>query len=260
MEIRLDGRKALITGGSKGLGLAMATTFAKSGADVALLARTESEVSDAAEALAAATGRLCRGYACDVANASEIDRTFALVRTDFGEIDILVNNAGVANGGAFESITDEEWQYDFDLKLMAAVRLSRLVLPSMKANRWGRILNLLNTYAKTPEAGTAPTSVTRAAGMALTKVLASEGAPHHVLVNALNIGRIESDQIRRQHERSGSNLSLEAFIEKAGEGLPMGRYGYAEECASLACLLCSDAGGYVSGTAINVDGNLCAAV
>ena len=124
MEIRLDGRKALITGGSKGLGLAMATTFAESGADVALLARTESEVSDAAEALAAATGRFCRGYACDVANASEIDRTFALVRADFGEIDILVNNAGVAKGGAFESITDEEWQYDFDLKLMAAVRLS----------------------------------------------------------------------------------------------------------------------------------------
>ena len=79
-------------------------------------------------------------------------------------------------------------------------------------------------------------------------------------VNALNIGRIESDQIRRQYQRSDSNLSLEAFIKKAGEGLPMGRYGYAEECASLACLLCSDAGGYVSGTAINVDGNLCAAV
>ena len=131
MEIRLDGRKALITGGSKGLGLAMATTFAESGADVALLARTASEVTDAAEALAAATGRLCRGYACDVANPSEIDRTFACVRADFGEIDILVNNAGVAKGGAFESITDEEWQYDFDLKLIAAVRLSRLVLPSM---------------------------------------------------------------------------------------------------------------------------------
>ena len=149
------------------------------------------------------------------ANASEIDRTFASCAPILARL-ISWSTMPALRRGAFESITDEEWQYDFDLKLMAAVRLSRLVLPSMKANRWGRILNLLNTYAKTPEAGTAPTSVTRAAGMALTKVLASEGAPHNVLVNALNIGRIESDQIRRQHERSGSNLSLEAFIEKAG--------------------------------------------
>jgi len=260
MDIRLDGRKALITGGSKGLGLAMAQIFAESGADVVLVARTQDEVLAAAAAIAGTTGRLCKGYACDVADAAMITATFAEIQSDFGDIDILVNNAGVAKGGAFESLTDADWQYDFDLKLMAAVRLSRLVLPAMKRNRWGRILNLLNTYAKTPEAGTAPTSVTRAAGMALTKVLASEGAAHNVLVNALNIGRIESDQIRRQHAHSGSNLSLEAFIQKAGEKLPMGRYGYAEECASIACLLCSDAGGYITGTAINVDGNLCPAV
>ena len=139
---------------------------------------------------------------------------------------------------------------------MAAVRLSRLALPSMKERRWGRIINMLNTLAKTPAKGSAPTSVTRAAGMALTKVLAGEGAAFNVLVNALNIGRIESDQIIRAHQASGSNVSLAEFITAAGQSLPMGRLGYADECASLACLLCSDAGGYISGTAINVDGNL----
>jgi NAD(P)-dependent dehydrogenase (short-subunit alcohol dehydrogenase family) len=115
---------------------------------------------------------------------------------------------------------------------------------------------MLNTLAKTPAKGSAPTSVTRAAGMALTKVLAGEGAAFNVLVNALNIGRIESDQIIRAHQASGSNVSLAEFITAAGQSLPMGRLGYADECASLACLLCSDAGGYISGTAINVDGNL----
>ena len=238
MEIRMDGRVALITGGSKGLGYAMGLKFAESGAQIALAARTDAEVTDAALRIAQASGQKAIGYVCDVADAEAIKRLHQAVITDFERIDILVNNAGFAKAGAFESITDDEWQYDLDLKLMAAVRLSRLVLPSMKANR------------------SAPTSITRAAGMALTKVLAGEGAAHNVLVNALNIGRIESDQMVRAHKGSGSNDSLEAFIEAAGKSLPMGRLGYADECASLACLLCSDAGGYISGTAINVDGNL----
>ena len=256
MEIRMDGRVALITGGSKGLGYAMGLKFAESGAQIALAARTDAEVTDAALRIAQASGQKAIGYVCDVADAEAIKRLHQAVITDFERIDILVNNAGFAKAGAFESITDDEWQYDLDLKLMAAVRLSRLVLPSMKANRWGRIINMLNTLAKTPTKGSAPTSITRAAGMALTKVLAGEGASHNVLVNALNIGRIESDQMVRAHKASGSNDSLKTFIKAAGKSLPMGRLGYADECASLACLLCSDAGGYVSGTAINVDGNL----
>ena len=249
LEIRMDHRVALITGGSKGLGYAMGQKFAESGAEVALAARTADEVVRAAEQIQQATGQIVRGYTCDVSDASSISQLHHQVLEDFGRIDILINNAGFAKAGAFENISDEEWQYDLDLKLMAAVRLSRLVLPQMKENRWGRIINMLNTLAKTP-------SVTRAAGMALTKVLAGEGAEYNVLVNALNIGRIESDQIERAHRASGANEDLQDFIKKAGRTLPMGRLGYADECASLACLLCSDAGGYISGTAINVDGNL----
>ena len=246
MELRMDGRVALVTGGSKGLGYAMAHKFASCGAAVSLLARTEEEVVRAAETIAEETGAKTLGLACDVSTIE-----------NFGKIDILVNNAGFAKAGRFETITDEEWQHDFDLKLMAAVRMSRLVLPGMKERRWGRIINMLNTLAKTPSRGSAPTSVTRAAGMALTKVLAGEGADYNVLVNGFNIGLIKSDQIRRGYEASGKNVTFEEFLEEQGKkSVPLGRFGEAEECANLAALLCSDDCGFVSGTAINIDGNM----
>ncbi len=260
VEVRMDGRVALITGGSKGLGYAMGLKFAESGAEVALLSRDKGEVESAAIKMSKITGMGCAGFQCDVSKASEIESTFTHVIDKFGKVDILINNAGHAKAGPILSITDEEWQYDFDLKLMAAVRMSRLVFPGMQERKWGRILNMLNTLAKTPVAGSAPTSVTRAAGMALTKVLAGEGAPHNILVNGFNIGRIKSDQIQRAYDHSNTTMSYDEYVARAGENIPLGRYGEAEECANLACLLCSDAGGYVTGTSINVDGNLCAAL
>jgi len=260
MQISMTGRVALITGGSKGLGYAMGLKFAECGAEVALVSRNKEEVERAAGEISTQTSQKCLGYAGDVSKAEDIESIFNRVTGDFDRIDVLVNNAGFAQAGEFTSITDEQWQYDIDLKLMAAVRMSRLVFPGMIERKWGRIINMLNTFAKSPTARSAPTSVTRAAGMALTKVLASEGAAHNVLVNGLNIGRIFSDQVVRAHENSGTELSLEEFTAAAGKGLPMGRIGETDECSSLACLLCSDAGGYISGTSINVDGNLCPVV
>ncbi|MEX0942045.1 MAG: SDR family oxidoreductase [Pseudomonadales bacterium] len=256
MEVRLDNRVALVTGGSQGIGFAMGKKFAESGADVALLARRGDVLAEAVEAISAVTSTRVKGYVCDVSRSDEIEQVFAQVVNDLGQVDILINNAGHAKAGAIESITDDEWQYDIDLKLMAAVRLSRLAFPGMKERKWGRIINMLNTMAKTPSAKSAPTSVTRAAGMALTKVLAGEGAPYNILVNGFNIGRIKSDQIRRAYEASGSNLDYQGFVAEAGKSIPLGRFGEAEECANLACLLCSDDCGYVTGTSINVDGGL----
>ena len=126
----------------------------------------------------------------------------------------------------------------------------------MESQGWGRIINLLNVYAKTPDAGTAPTSVTRAAGMALTKVLAGEGAPHNILVNAMLIGFIKSDQIKRRFDGSGTEQSYAEFVAAAGARLPMGRMGEAEEAANLALFLASPAASYVTGCAINMDGGL----
>ena len=126
----------------------------------------------------------------------------------------------------------------------------------MKERGWGRIVNILNTAAKAPPPRSAPTSVSRAAGMALTKVLSGEGAPHNVLVNALMIGSIKSDQIRRGYEASGSELSFEEYVARAGARLPMGRVGEAEECASVALFLVSEAASYLTGCAINMDGGV----
>ena len=256
MECRLDGKTALITGGSLGLGYAMAEAFAKAGAEVAIVARREEILTQSRDKIRALTQNRIEAYVCDVSVAKEISLLFERVMADFGKVDVLVNNAGFANHGALESLTDEDWQHDIDLKLMSAVRLSRLVFPGMKDRRWGRIINMLNTAAKSPVAKSAPTSVTRAAGMAFTKVLASEGAPYNILVNGLNIGRIKSDQIQRAYEASGSNLDFDAFVAEAGKSIPMGRFGEARECANLALFLCSDEGGYITGTSINVDGGL----
>jgi 3-oxoacyl-[acyl-carrier protein] reductase len=254
MEVRLDGRAAIITGASKGLGLAMAKEFAASGANVAILARNKDTLAEA-QAIASdgATGKVAT-VPCDVSKADDIAKTFEAVVRTFGKVDILVNNAGISRAMPSEQITDELWQDDLDLKLFAAIRLSRLVWPGMKERKWGRIINVLNTGAKAPRANGAPTAVSRAAGMALMKVLAGEGAPHGILVNGMLVGLIDSDQHRRRHQREGSNASYEEFATKLGAGVPLGRIGKAEEFAAMACFLCSDQAGFTTGTAINMDG------
>ncbi|MEJ2089467.1 MAG: SDR family oxidoreductase [Gammaproteobacteria bacterium] len=259
MNTDLSGRTALVTGGSLGLGLAMATAFYGAGARVALLARRAEALDAAAEQISAGPGletSEVRSYVCDVTDASAISDTLAQVTSDLGGVDVLVNNAGRSAAKPFVDITDEEWQDDIDLKLFAAIRLARLVWRHMEDQRWGRIINLLNVYAKAPDARTAPTSVTRAAGMALTKVLAAEGAPHNILVNAMLIGFIKSDQIRRRFEAADTEQTFDEFVQAAGARLPMGRMGEAEEVANLALFLASEAGSYVTGCAINMDGGV----
>ena len=256
MDLDLAGKTALITGASLGLGRAMAEAFHGAGANVALLARREDILTQAAAEIGAATGGRVGAYPCDVTDPNAIEAAVTQATSELGDIDILVNNAGQSQTGRFEDLTDEVWQYDLDLKLFAAIRLSRLVFPGMKARRWGRIVNILNTAAKAPPPGSAPTSVSRAAGMALTKVLAGEGAPHNVLVNALMIGSIKSDQIRRAYDRSDKSVGFDEFMANAGKSLPMGRMGEAEECANVALFLVSGGASYLTGCAINMDGGV----
>lgn len=253
MQIAMKDRVAVITGGSKGLGLAMARRFAESGAKVAILARGAPDLKAAREELAK-DGLAVRDYACDVSKASDIAKAHDKITADLGGIDILVNNAGTARTVAFENITDEAWQDDLDLKLFAAIRFSRLVWPGMKARKWGRIINVLNTFAKAPAASSAPTSVSRAAGMALTKVMANEGGEHNILVNAMLVGLIMSDQWVQRHAKQAPDMDFEVFVQGLAKGTPLGRIGTSEEFANLACFLASDQGSYITGTAINVDG------
>ena len=260
MDTSLENKTAVITGGSLGLGKAMASAFYQEGARVAILARRQGPLDEAVEQISALQdgrpGGEIAAFACDVSDADNVTATHTAVVERFGGVDILVNNAGQASTKPFAKITDEDWQKDIDLKLMAAVRMTRLVWPHMESQSWGRVINLLNVFAKAPDARTAPTSVTRAAGMALTKVLAAEGAPLNILVNAMLIGFIKSDQIVRQHQAADSSESLDAFMAKAGQRLPMGRMGEAEECANLGLFLASEASSYITGCAINMDGGL----
>ena len=255
MEIRLDGRSAIVTGGSKGLGLAIAQEYAASGADVAILARDQASLNDAKAAIQAMGGKgKVLAISCDVSKAEPIKAAYDQVMSEFGKVDIFVNNAGQSTRGPSEKLTDEQWQADFDLKLFAQVRFCRLVFPQMKQRKWGRIISVLNIGAKAPGPDSAPTSISRAAQLAFTKVLSQEGAPYNVLANSLHVGVIVSDQIVRRHAREGANVSLEDFIAQAGKAVPMGRMGKAEEFANVATFLASEQAGYVTGCAINVDG------
>jgi len=238
----------------------MALKFAKAGAKVAITARRADVLDEARAEIAGQTKAHVAAFPCDVSQADQVEGMFASMIGEFGQLDILVNNAGQSQTGTFEEITDAVWQADLDLKLFAVIRLTRLAFPGMKARRWGRVLNVLNTGAKAPRAGGAPTAVSRAAGMAMTKVLAGEGAPYNVLVNALCAGSLVTDQILRRHQDQASDVSLEDYIAEQGKAIPLGRMGDAEEYANMACFLASDAGSYVTGTAINVDGGRCPVV
>ena len=252
IEMRMTGRNALVTGGSKGIGLAIATNFAMAGANVAIVGRRADALEDAKAIIAKAAKTKIVTISADVSKADDCARIIAEAQKGLGQIDVLVNNAGTSQRGDFETVTDATWQADLDLKLFGAIRLARGTFPGMKAREWGRIINILNTGAKAPKASSAPTSVTRAAGMALTKVLANEGAPYNVLVNALLVGLIESEQ---HEKRAGGNAQKVAELyDQMGRGVPMGRVGKAEEFANMALFLASDAGSYITGTAINIDG------
>lgn len=258
MECTTEGRVALITGSSRGLGRAMALRLAGSGASVCIVGRRADVLEETRTEVAAAGNGKVAACAADIGTVDGVASAVETAERELGPVDILINNAGTSRRMPFLDITDALWSEDLELKLFGAIRATRLVFAGMMERRWGRIINVLNTGAKAPPAGGAPTAVSRAAGMALTKVLAGEGAPHNVLVNAMLVGRIESDQWLNRWKDGGSNGTYEEYLAGMASdlGLPMGRLGTAEEFANLACFLCSEQGSYVNGCAINVDGGM----
>ncbi len=254
MNVTMKDRVAIVTGGSKGIGFAVATRFAASGADVAIVARTEGPLKEAVAAIRKSAQTRVIGVQADVGKAADVHRTYDEVMKAFDKVDIVVNNAGTSRAMPFDKVTDEILHDDLELKLFAAVRLIRLVAPQMKARGWGRIINVLNIGAKAPAAASTPTSVSRAAGMALTKAMANEGGAHNILVNAMLVGLIVSDQWVQRHAKTAPDTDFDAYTKNLAKSVPLGRMGTAEEFANMACLLASEQGSYITGTAINVDG------
>jgi 3-oxoacyl-[acyl-carrier protein] reductase len=256
MQIDIGGRTALVTGGSRGIGRAIAERLGRSGADVIIVARRADIIDDTiAELKGVVAGRIA-GYPCDVSDPAEIERVFRTISENTAGVDILVNNAGSSLRSPFLGMERSALNADLDLKLHAAVRFAQLVIPHMQRQRWGRIINIVSVNAKAPAAGSAPTTLSRAAGIALTKAMANEFAKDNILVNALCMGLIKSDQWVREHRRLHPDLSFEDYLHlKAKQNnIPLGRVGEAEEVANVACFLASDAGSYITGAAINVDG------
>ncbi len=252
MEISLSRRAAIVTGGSKGIGFAVAARFAASGADVAIVARAAEPLKEAVAAIRKLTQTRVIGVQADVSKAADVQRAYDEVMEAFDKVDIVVNNAGTSRAMPFDKLTDEILYDDLELKLFAAVRLIRLVAPQMKERRWGRIINVLNIGAKAPRPNSMPTSISRGAGMAMTKALSHEFAPHNVLVNALLVGIIRADQHVQRAKQT--NVTIEDYYKAHDREIPIGRVGEAEEFANLACFLVSEQGSYITGTAINVDG------
>ncbi len=254
MDLELAGKVVLITGGTDGLGLALATQLAAEGAAVALCGRDEERLATAEQVVRSA-GSDVLAQRADVSRVGDLEAFVDAAVARWGRIDGVVHNAGRASSGAIETIDDAIWESDFQLKLMAAVRLTRLALPQLRASR-GAILFTLALSAKAPGASSEPSSVTRAAGMALMKALSKELAPDGIRVNAVLIGFIESGQWVRM--AGGSEAELRAFYDRFAEdaGIPLGRFGRATEFADLGSFLLSSRASYLTGTAINLDGGL----
>ena len=263
MDLGLEGKVALVTGGSEGIGKAAAKVLAAEGVRVAICARRWDVLEEAAEEIRRATGGEVLAIQADVTRPDQIQRLFGEIINTYGRIDILVNNAGTAAAGYFEDVADEGWQSDLDQKLFAAIRCSRMAIPQMKAQGGGRIINVTAVGGKTPGRHSVPTSVSRAAGIALTKALSRDYAKDNILVNTVCIGLIKAGQHERRWElqrEKDPGLTLDQWYTVMGETVPMGRVGEGEEAGNVIAFLASDRASYVTGVAINIDGGESAVV
>jgi NAD(P)-dependent dehydrogenase (short-subunit alcohol dehydrogenase family) len=251
VDLRLAGSVVIVTGGTDGLGAALADQLVAEGARVAVCGRDAARLQATESRLRAAGGEAL-AVAADVTRLEDLERLVSTTVAAWGRVDGLVNNAGQSSAGRIEAVPDAEWIADLELKVMAAVRLVRLTVPHLRAAGGGSVVNVLNIGSKAPGAGSLPTSASRAAGLALTKSLSKELGPDQIRVNAVLIGLMESGQWRRRTEASGEDLP--ALYAEMGKTIPIGRVGRGDEFADLVSYLLSPRSSFVSGTAINLDG------
>jgi NAD(P)-dependent dehydrogenase (short-subunit alcohol dehydrogenase family) len=263
MDLGLSGKVALVTGGSEGIGKAAARSLAAEGAKVTICARRPDVLDAAAAEIREATGGEVLAVPTDVTRPDLLKSLFGKVISTYGRIDILVNNAGTAAGGYFGDVDDEAWRADLDLKLFAAIRCSRMAIPHMRAQGGGRIINVTNLGGKAPGPSSVPTSVSRAAGIALTKALSKDYAKDNILVNTVCIGFIKSGQNARRWEglrAENPDLTLDQYYAERGKSVPLGRPGESAEAGDTICFLASERASYITGVAVNIDGGTSAVV
>jgi hypothetical protein len=256
LDLQLSGRRAVVTGGSKGLGAAIARELLTEGAQVAICARNREELETAAQDLRAAGGKVV-AHVADVTRSEEVERFFAESVAELGGLDILVNNAGRAHPGTFATLTDQDFQEDLEVKLFSQIRCSRAALPHMQRAGGGAIININAIYGRQPDPNFFATTVDRAACLAFTKALAMEVAKHRILVNSVNIGFVRTPQWDNIHQRRAPQLSREEFLtQTASAEVPLGRFGEPEEVSGLVAFLASQRASYITGASIDISGGM----
>jgi 3-oxoacyl-[acyl-carrier protein] reductase len=257
MDLGIKGKVALVGASGRGLGRATAERLAMEGAHVAICDVDESVLDEAKRIVkAAGNGGSILAYRVDLTVAEDIERLVKRVRSDLGPVSILVTNSGGPPPGGFDEATDEKWEYAYDLTFLSAVRLIRGVLPDMKAQQWGRIINFTSRALKEPIPNLIISNAVRLAVGGMAKTLAGEVAPHGITVNNICPGPTTTDRAlelaANRAEQKG--ISMEEELSLTAQNIPLGRLARPEEPAAAAAFLASETAGYITGISLLIDG------
>jgi 3-oxoacyl-[acyl-carrier protein] reductase len=256
MDLGLKGRVAIVAAASKGLGRAVANELAHEGAEVAICARTATDLEHAAAAIQKETGREVFWQALDVTDYDAVRRFVDAVEKRFGRVDICVTNAGGPPAKKFVDISVEEWRAAVELTLLSAVYFAREVLPRMRKHRWGRLLTITSVAVKQPIDGLLLSNSIRAAVTGLARTLANEFGPDGITVNNVCPGYTLTERLDELAETMArdAGVAREKIFERWSSQVPMGRLARPEEFAALVTFLASERAGYINGATIAVDG------
>ncbi len=244
----LTGKVALVTGGSKGLGKAMARGFAEAGADIVISSRHAAELEPALAEILAGTNCRGRWFVSDMTNRADVDQLAASALEAMGRVDILVNNAGSNVPQAVDEITDDKWDQIVELNLTSCMRLTRALVPQMKSRNWGRVIHISSVMGLVSKPGRSSYSATKAALIGMARAMALDLGPFGITVNCIAPGPFLTDL-------PASVLSPEELATFASR-TAINRWADPRELAGPALLLASDAGSYITGTTLSVDGGL----